>query len=72
VIIRTALRELADQGSAILVISQDLDELMSMTDRLGALCAGQLSRFYPTAELSMEDVGLLMAGNSISVARGAA
>ena len=60
--IRQALRELAANGAAVLVISQDLDELMEITDRIGAICGGRLSRFYPTSQMTIEKVGLLMAG----------
>ncbi|MCP4339882.1 MAG: ABC transporter ATP-binding protein [Desulfobulbaceae bacterium] len=60
--IRQSLRELAAQGAAVLVISQDLDELMEMSDRIGAICGGRLSLFYPTTEMTVEKVGLLMAG----------
>ncbi len=60
--IRQSLRKLADGGAAVLVISQDLDELMEMSDRIGAICGGRLSRFYPTGEMTVEKVGLLMAG----------
>lgn len=63
--IRQSLRELATQGAAVLVISQDLDELMEMSDRIGAICGGRLSEFYPTAEMTVEKVGLLMAGVSL-------
>jgi simple sugar transport system ATP-binding protein len=60
--IRQSLRRLAAQGAAVLVISQDLDELMEITDRIGAICGGRLSRFYPTSQMTVEKVGLLMAG----------
>jgi len=60
--IRRALRERAAKGAAVLVISQDLDELMEITDRIGAICGGRLSTFYPTREMTVEKVGLLMAG----------
>jgi len=63
--IRQSLRELAAQGAAVLVISQDLDELMEMSDRIGAICGGRLSLFYPTPEMTVEKVGLLMAGVSL-------
>jgi general nucleoside transport system ATP-binding protein len=63
--IRNALRELAGRGAAVLVISQDLDELMEMSDRIGAICGGTLSQFYPTKEMTVEKVGLLMAGVSL-------
>ena len=63
--IHKALRDLADKGAAVLIISQDLDELMAGTDRIGAICAGELSPIYATAALSIEEVGLLMAGTTL-------
>ena len=61
-VIRAALRRLADEGAAVLVVSQDLDELMEITDRIGALCAGRLSATYPTASVDAHAVGRLMGG----------
>ncbi len=63
--IRRSLRELASKGAAVMIISQDLDELMEMSDRIGAICGGRLSRFYPTVDMTVERVGLLMAGVSL-------
>ena len=63
--IRAALRALANQGAAVLVISQDLDELMEMSDRIGAICAGKVSQMFPIAEMNNEKIGLLMAGVDI-------
>ncbi|THB73155.1 MAG: ABC transporter ATP-binding protein [Desulfobulbaceae bacterium] len=60
--IRQALRDLAEQGAAVLIISQDLDELMDITDRIGAICGGRVSSFYPTESVTIDQVGLLMAG----------
>ena len=60
--IHIALRKMADDGAAILVISQDLDELMSLSDRISAICAGVLSASSPTRSISIEQIGLLMAG----------
>ncbi len=60
--IRAALRKLANQGTAVLVISQDLDELMEMSDRIGAICAGRVSALFPIKEMNNEKIGLLMAG----------
>ena len=62
--IRAALRRLADGGAAVLVVSQDLDELMGLTDRISALCAGRLSVAYPTRSVGVSDVGRLMGGAS--------
>ncbi|MBX2870305.1 MAG: ABC transporter ATP-binding protein [Acidiferrobacterales bacterium] len=63
--IHEALRDLATNGTAVVVISQDTDELMKISDRLGAICGGVVSPFYPTSSLGIEQVGLLMAGASI-------
>ncbi len=63
--IREALREMASKGAGVLVISQDLDELMEISDRIGAICGGVLSPFYPVDEINIEKMGLLMAGVSL-------
>ena len=63
--IRSSLQELARSGAAVLVISQDLDELMEISDTIGAICGGKVSSFYPTKEMNIEKVGLLMAGVSL-------
>ncbi|WP_373503351.1 ABC transporter ATP-binding protein [Aestuariivirga sp.] len=60
--IRQAIIDLARQGSAVLVISQDLDEIFEIADRIAVISRGQLSEAYPAAELSAEKIGLLMAG----------
>ena len=63
--IHKALLSLAENGSAVLVVSQDLDELMMITDRIGALCAGVLSPFHQTADVTVQEVGLLMGGENL-------
>ena len=60
--IRQALLTLSENGAAILVISQDLDELLEISDQFAALNGGALSRIEKTAELSMEQIGLMMGG----------
>ncbi|MGI9491065.1 MAG: ABC transporter ATP-binding protein [Geminicoccaceae bacterium] len=61
-VIHQALFDLADQGTAVLVVSQDLDELFAICDRLAVLNMGRLSPVYPIAEVSTEQIGLLMGG----------
>jgi simple sugar transport system ATP-binding protein len=61
-VIRRALIALAAQGTAVLVISQDLEEIFSICDRVAVIHHGRLSRLYPTAEMTPEKVGLLMGG----------
>jgi simple sugar transport system ATP-binding protein len=63
VAIHQAILSLRDQGCAILVISEDLDELYKISDRLGAICDGQLSPFLATDDLPLPQLGRWMAGD---------
>ncbi|WAC26289.1 ABC transporter ATP-binding protein [Ancylobacter sp. SL191] len=60
--IRTTLREKAAEGCAVLVISQDLDELLEFTDRIAVMSEGRLTAPVPVAETSREAIGLAMGG----------
>ncbi|SPF80013.1 ABC transporter ATP-binding protein [Pseudoprimorskyibacter insulae] len=60
--IRQALLDLAASGAAIVVISQDLDELMEVSDRFGALNEGRLSVIHPVETLTLDQIGLMMGG----------
>jgi simple sugar transport system ATP-binding protein len=60
--IRQAIIDLSRQGSAVLVISQDLDEIFEIADRIAVISRGELSDAYPAGELSLQQIGLLMAG----------
>ncbi len=60
--IRQALLDLAKNGTAIVCISQDLDELMEISDRFAALNEGRLSEPRPAKGLSIEEIGLMMGG----------
>lgn len=60
--IHRALIALRDAGAAILVISEDLDELFQISDRLGALCSGRLSALKATGDTTLVEVGGWMAG----------
>ncbi|AXI47819.1 ABC transporter [Sulfitobacter sp. SK012] len=60
--IRQALLDLAENGTAIIVISQDLDELMEISDRFAALNEGRLSEPRPAMGLTVDEIGLMMGG----------
>jgi ABC-type uncharacterized transport system ATPase subunit len=62
--IRQALLTLADNGAAILIISQDLDELLEISDRFAALNEGKLSEIQPTRDLTIDQIGLMMGGKT--------
>jgi ABC-type uncharacterized transport system ATPase subunit len=61
-VIRQALINLARNGSAVLVISQDLDEIFKIADRIAVISRGELSDAAPAEDMSLERIGLLMAG----------
>src|SRR4249920_2224603 len=60
--IRQALIDLAARGAAVLVVSQDLDELAEIADRVAVMFHGRLSIPLMAAEASREKLGLLMGG----------
>ena len=60
--IQTALVALARNGSAVIVVSQDLDELFTISDRVAVIFHGRLSESRPTHGTTAEEVGLLMGG----------
>jgi ABC-type uncharacterized transport system ATPase subunit len=60
--IRQAMVDLARDGSAVLVISQDLDEIFEVATDIAVISEGRLSPSYPAGELTREKIGLLMGG----------
>ena len=61
-LIRQALIDLARSGSAVLVISQDLDEIFEIADRIAVISRGHLSPPVPAESATRESIGLLMGG----------
>lgn len=61
-LIHQQLIRLRDAGAAILVITEDLDELYLLSDRLGAICGGRLSPVQPKAEVPLAQLGQWMTG----------
>jgi len=63
-LIRQALINLAKSGASIVAISQDLDEIFEISDRIAVISRGELSQAYPADEISLEEIGMLMAGKA--------
>ena len=61
-LIRQSLVNLRDAGVAVLVISEELDELFMICDRLCVIAQGRLSPPVPTAQTSVEQIGAWMGG----------
>ncbi len=60
--IRGELLKLRDAGCAVLVVSEELDELFEICDRFYVMAKGQLSPSLPRADATVEKVGLWMSG----------
>lgn len=58
--IRQSLLDLAAAGAAVIVISQDLDELIEISASIAVLNRGKLSLSKPTENVSRQEIGLLM------------
>jgi len=61
--VRRLLLEQRDAGGAILLISEDLDELLSMSDRIAVLYEGRVMGVLDADEASVHELGLMMAGS---------
>ena len=60
--IRQTLIDLADAGAAVLVVSEELEELFEIADRLHVMHGGRLSPAVPRAEADIETIGRWMSG----------
>ncbi len=60
--IRGALVRLARDGGAVVVVSQDLDEIFEIADRIAVMRRGALAPAAPAAEMTAERLGVLMGG----------
>ena len=60
--IRQAIIDLRNQGCAVLVISEELDELFEICDRIAVIAKGRLSPAKAAADTSVEEIGVWMSG----------
>ncbi|MFC3108691.1 ABC transporter ATP-binding protein [Undibacterium arcticum] len=64
--IRQALLDLRDAGAAVLVISEELDELFEISDRIAVIAGGRLSPATPASDTNVEEIGVRMSGMWVS------
>ena len=64
--VRKILLEERNSGAAILLISEELDEIFSISDRIAVIYEGRIMGTLPAATASREEVGLMMAGHAQS------
>ncbi|NJN94560.1 MAG: ABC transporter ATP-binding protein [Anaerolineales bacterium] len=61
--IQTLLLEQREAGAAILLISEELEELLALSDRLAVIFDGQIMGVVPTDEADINEIGLMMTGS---------
>ncbi len=63
--VHTRLLELRKEGKAILLISSDLDEILSISDRIAVIYEGEIIAIEDPSETNEQRLGLLMAGQNL-------
>jgi general nucleoside transport system ATP-binding protein len=64
--VRGHLRSAAAGGAAVLVFSEDLEEILELADRIAVIYEGKIAGEVPGSEARIEEIGLLMAGGHVS------
>ncbi|HEY5670530.1 MAG TPA: ABC transporter ATP-binding protein, partial [Anaerolineales bacterium] len=60
--VRTKLLEQRNAGAAVLLISEDLDEVITLSDRIAVIYEGRIMGVVPAQEADIEQLGLMMSG----------
>ncbi len=60
--IRRLLLKQRDSGAAVLLVSEDLDEITALSDRIAVIFEGRIMGIVPAAEANLDELGLMMAG----------
>ena len=60
--VHTYLRQAAADGVAVLLISEDLDEILALADRIVVVYEGELTGSFDPETATVEEIGLAMAG----------
>lgn len=61
--VRSVLLEQRDRGAAVLLLSEDLEEIMALSDRIAVIYGGRIMGTLPAQEATAEKLGLMMAGS---------
>ena len=62
--VRALLLQAADQGDGVLLISEDLDEILALADRIAVLYGGRITGIVERQKAAVEELGLMMAGST--------
>jgi simple sugar transport system ATP-binding protein len=66
--IRQLLLDLRDTGAAVLVVSEEIEELFEIADRIAVMSQGRLSPLKAASATDAEEIGVLMSGAFIAPA----
>ena len=66
------LNEEKKKGVAILYIAEDLDVLLSLSDRILVLAHGEVSGIVRAEDVTKEEIGLMMVGQKLQAKEAAA
>ena len=69
--VRGLLLEQRSRGNAVLLISEDLDELLAVSDRIAVMFEGQIVDVVPASDADVTALGLMMAGGRLEAEGGA-
>ncbi|WP_096786253.1 ABC transporter ATP-binding protein [Rhodobacter sp. CZR27] len=64
--VHSRLLKARDEGAAVLLISEDLDEIMALSDTIHVMSEGRLSPGFPRGTKSQAELGLWMAGHGFA------
>jgi simple sugar transport system ATP-binding protein len=62
--IRAQIVEARNKGAAVLLVSEDLDEILELSDRVAVMSAGRIDHVVPAAEADRQTIGKYMAGHA--------
>lgn len=62
--VRSKLLEQREAGAAVLLLSEDLEEILALSDRIAVIYAGKIMGVLPASEATPEKLGLMMAGST--------
>lgn len=63
--IRKKLLEVRDNGTAVLLISEDLEELLMISDKIGVIYEGKIVGIVKPEEVDINEIGLMMSGSKL-------
>ena len=64
--IQTLLLEQREKGTAVLLISEELEELLALSDRIAVISEGKIMGIVDADEADINEIGLMMTGTAVA------